>query len=73
MKMVSKKFIFKEEEISLSFPPVSIGNTCELRSFIAKIRAFDGICRLCVKVFVLFQLNYSGKFSCLCTKPSKTT
>ncbi|KAF3533727.1 hypothetical protein DY000_02040513 [Brassica cretica] len=29
---------------------VSVGNNRRVRSFIAKIRAFDGICRLCVKV-----------------------
>ncbi|CAF1863290.1 unnamed protein product [Brassica napus] len=34
-----------------SFPPLSIGNTRQLRTFISKTRAFDGTCRLCVKTF----------------------
>ncbi|CAN7076598.1 unnamed protein product [Brassica oleracea var. botrytis] len=63
MKIVSEDFSVKEEEISLSygisldmkciiesFPPLSIGNTRQLRTFISKTRAFDGTCRLCVKV-----------------------
>ncbi|CAN6974234.1 unnamed protein product [Brassica rapa subsp. trilocularis] len=63
MKIVSEDFSVKEEEISLSygisldrkciiesFPPISIGNTRQLRTFITKTRAFDGTCRLCVKV-----------------------
>ncbi|CAN7073778.1 unnamed protein product [Brassica oleracea var. botrytis] len=61
MKIVSEDFSVKEEEISLSygisldmkyiiesFPPLSIGNTRQLRTFISKTRAFDGTCRLCV-------------------------
>ena len=67
MKIVSKDFSIKEEEMSLSygisldlksivegFPPISIGNTRQLKSFIGKIRAFDGTCRLCVKVCMIF-------------------
>ncbi|KAG5393497.1 hypothetical protein IGI04_023460 [Brassica rapa subsp. trilocularis] len=63
MKIVSEDFSVKEEEISLSygfsldkkciiesFPPLSIGNTRQLRTFISKTRAFDGTCHLCVKV-----------------------
>ncbi|CAN7092093.1 unnamed protein product, partial [Brassica rapa subsp. narinosa] len=63
MKIVSEDFSVKEEEISLSygisldmkciiesFPPFSIGNTRQLRTFITKTKAFDGTCRLCVKV-----------------------
>ncbi|KAL0824417.1 hypothetical protein Bca101_048094 [Brassica carinata] len=63
MKIVSEDFSVKEKEISLSygisldmkciiesFPPLSIGNTRQLRTFISKTRAFDGTCRLCVKV-----------------------
>ncbi|KAG5407636.1 hypothetical protein IGI04_013755 [Brassica rapa subsp. trilocularis] len=63
MKIVSEDFSVKEEEISLSygillhmkciiesFPPLSIGNTRQLRTFISKTRAFDGTCRLCVKI-----------------------
>ncbi|CAN7102177.1 unnamed protein product [Brassica rapa subsp. narinosa] len=62
MKIISEDFSVKEEEISLSygfsldmkciiesFPPLSIGNTRQLRTFISKTRAFDGTCRLCVK------------------------
>ncbi|XP_048604835.1 uncharacterized protein LOC125582274 [Brassica napus] len=45
MKIVSEDFSVKEEEISLSY-----GNTRQLRTFISKTRAFDGTCRLCVKV-----------------------
>ncbi|XP_048623974.1 uncharacterized protein LOC125592670 [Brassica napus] len=45
MKIVSEEFSVKEEEISLSY-----GNTRQLRTFISKTRAFDGTCRLCVKV-----------------------
>ncbi|CAN7065911.1 unnamed protein product [Brassica rapa subsp. trilocularis] len=64
MKIVPEDFSVKEEEISLSygfsldmkciiesFPPLSIGNTRQLRTFISKTRAFDGTCRLCVKVY----------------------
>ena len=67
MKMVSKDFSIKEEEMSLSygisldlksivegFPPISIGNTRQLKSFIGKIIAFDRTCRLCVKVCMIF-------------------
>ncbi|CAN6845514.1 unnamed protein product [Brassica oleracea] len=63
MKIICEDFSVKEEEISLSygisldmkciiesFPPLSIGNTRQLRTFIFKTRAFDGTCRLCVKV-----------------------
>ncbi|KAL0696234.1 hypothetical protein Bca4012_063414 [Brassica carinata] len=32
------------------FPPISIGNSRQLRGFIGKIRGFDGTCQLCVKV-----------------------
>ena len=69
MKIVSEDFSVKEEEISLSygfsldkkciiesFPPLSIGNTRQLRTFISKTRAFDGTCRLCVKVCMIFFL-----------------
>ena len=65
MKIGSEDFSIKEEEISLSygisldlksivegFPPISIGNTRQLKSFIGKIRVFDGTCRLCVKVCI---------------------
>jgi len=68
MKIVSEDFSVKEEEISLSygisldmkciiesFPPLSIGNTRQLRTFISKTRAFDGTCRLCVKVCMIFS------------------
>ncbi|CAN7073840.1 unnamed protein product [Brassica oleracea var. botrytis] len=61
MKIVSEDF--KEEVIGLSygmsldikstvegFPPISVANTCHLRSFIGTSRSFDGTCRLCVKV-----------------------
>ncbi|KAF8113153.1 hypothetical protein N665_0055s0018 [Sinapis alba] len=32
------------------FPPISIGNTRQLKNFIGKIRGFDGICGLCIRV-----------------------
>ncbi|WZZ28377.1 LOW QUALITY PROTEIN: hypothetical protein YC2023_011778 [Brassica napus] len=84
MKMVSKNFGFKEEEISLSYrilvdlkrivkvsptpppPPISIGNTRQLRSFIGEIRAFDKICRLCGKFVVITD-------SASCTKQTTNT
>ena len=66
MKIVSEDF--KEEVIGLSygmsldikstvegFPPISIANTRHLRSFIGKSRSFDGTCRLCVKVCMIFS------------------
>ncbi|KAL0736962.1 hypothetical protein Bca4012_013172 [Brassica carinata] len=67
IKMVSEDFSVEEEKICWSygisldlksivegFPPVSIGNTRQLRSFIGNIRAFDGMSRLCVKVCMIF-------------------
>ncbi|CAG7884561.1 unnamed protein product [Brassica rapa] len=70
MKIVSEDFSVKEEEISLSygfsldkkciiesFPPLSIGNTRQLRTFISKTRAFDGTCRLCVKDMLHNQVS----------------
>ena len=66
MKIVSEDF--KEEVIGLSygmsldikstvegFPPISVANTRHLRSFIGKNRSFDGTCRLCVKVCMIFS------------------
>ena len=66
MKIVSEDF--KEEVVGLSygmsldikstvegFPPISVANTRHLRSFIGKSRSFDGTCRLCVKVCMIFS------------------
>ncbi|KAF3581528.1 hypothetical protein DY000_02032669 [Brassica cretica] len=63
LKMVSEDFRIQEEDITLRYEislelkimvedvtPISIGNTCQLSSFIGKIRGFDGICRFCIKV-----------------------
>ncbi|CAN6820397.1 unnamed protein product, partial [Brassica oleracea] len=56
LKIVSENFLIQVEDITLSYrvslelkstvedaPPISIGNTCQLRSFIGKIRVFEGI------------------------------
>ena len=66
MKIVPEDF--KEEVIGLSygmslgikstvegFSPISVANTRHLRSFIGKSRSFDGTCRLCVKVCMIFS------------------
>lgn len=63
LKIVSEDFLIQAEDITLSYeislefkstvedvPPISIGNTRQLRSFIGKIRVFEGMCRLCIKV-----------------------
>ena len=67
LKMYSKDFHIQLEDITLSYeiylefkstvedvPPISIGNTRQLRIFIGKIRVFEGICRLWYKVLLLY-------------------
>ena len=68
LKMVSEDFFIQVEDITLSYgisselkstiedvPPISFENTRQLRRFIGKIRVFEGICRLCIKVCCLYQ------------------
>ena len=70
LKIVSENFLIQVEDITLSYrvslelkstvedaPPISIGNTCQLRSFIGKIRVFEGICRLYIIVYCSISTN----------------
>ena len=70
LKMVFEDFFIQVEDIILSYgislelkstvedvPPISIGNTRQLRSFIGKIRVFEEIFRLCINVCCFISTN----------------
>ena len=70
LKIVSEDFLIQVEDITLSYeisldlkstvedaPPISIGNTRQLRNFIGKNTVFEGVCRLCIKVCCFISTN----------------